>query len=154
MADNALATARATESAVHSGATLGPRHGVPVGLKDLYCTKGVKTTGGSKILADWVPEEDATGVARLAGAGAIALGKLNLHEFTVPSGSLSGEHGRLCHEDGGSEWGDRYRRASMLTILFGGPSRSGSAGPPTPCSGGPRASGTVGCRREGRRTIT
>jgi hypothetical protein len=78
MGESALAAARTAEAAVQSGADLGPLHGVPVGLKDLYCTKGVKTTGGSKILGDWVPEEDATVVARLAGAGAIALGKLNM----------------------------------------------------------------------------
>ena len=81
LGDAALAAARAAEAAVTSGGTLGPLHGVPVGLKDLYCTKGVRTTGGSKILADWVPEEDATVVARLVGAGAIVVGKLNMHEF-------------------------------------------------------------------------
>ena len=93
MGDNALAAARAAESAVQSGATLGPLHGVPVGLKDLYCTKGVRTTGGSKILADWVPEEDATVVARLAGAGAIALGKLNMHEFAYGPEGLNQHYG-------------------------------------------------------------
>lgn len=93
MGDTALAGARAAEAAVQSGATLGPLHGVPVGFKDLYCTKGVKTTGGSKILADWVPEEDATVVARLAGAGAIALGKLNMHEFAYGPEGLNQHYG-------------------------------------------------------------
>jgi len=93
MGDSALAAARAAESAVQSGATLGPLHGVPMGLKDLYCTKGVKTTGGSKLLADWVPEEDATVVARLAGAGAIALGKLNMHEFAYGPEGLNQHYG-------------------------------------------------------------
>src|SRR5215470_3308158 len=58
MGESALATARTAEAAVQSGAALGPLHGVPVGLKDLYCTKGVKTTGGSKLLGEWVPGED------------------------------------------------------------------------------------------------
>ena len=53
MGDSALAAAKTAEAAVVSGGTLGPLHGVPVGLKDLYCTKGVKTTAGSKVLADW-----------------------------------------------------------------------------------------------------
>jgi aspartyl-tRNA(Asn)/glutamyl-tRNA(Gln) amidotransferase subunit A len=93
MGDSALAAARAAEAAVQSGAPLGPLHGVPVGLKDLYCTKGVKTTGGSKILADWVPAEDATVVARLTGAGAITLGKLNMHEFAYGPEGLNPHYG-------------------------------------------------------------
>jgi aspartyl-tRNA(Asn)/glutamyl-tRNA(Gln) amidotransferase subunit A len=93
MGDSALAAAKVAEAAVQSGGTLGPLHGVPVGLKDLYCTKGVKTTGGSKLLADWVPETDATVVARLAGAGAIALGKLNMHEFAYGPEGLNPHYG-------------------------------------------------------------
>jgi aspartyl-tRNA(Asn)/glutamyl-tRNA(Gln) amidotransferase subunit A len=81
MSDSALAAARAAEAALTAGEAPGPLHGVPVGLKDLYCTKGIRTTAGSRILADWVPEEDATVVSRLGGAGAIVLGKLNMHEF-------------------------------------------------------------------------
>jgi aspartyl-tRNA(Asn)/glutamyl-tRNA(Gln) amidotransferase subunit A len=91
--DAALAAARAAETAVVSGETLGPLHGVPVGLKDLYCTKGVKTTGGSKILGDWVPAEDATVVSRLVGAGGIVLGKLNMHEFAYGPEGLNAHYG-------------------------------------------------------------
>jgi aspartyl-tRNA(Asn)/glutamyl-tRNA(Gln) amidotransferase subunit A len=93
MGESALAAAKAAEAAVQAGADLGLLHGVPVGLKDLYCTKGVKTTGGSKILGSWVPEEDATVVARLAGAGAIALGKLNMHEFAYGPEGLNPHYG-------------------------------------------------------------
>ena len=93
MADSALAAAKAAEAAVTAGGTLGPLHGVPVGLKDLYCTKGVKTTGGSKILADWVPDEDATVVTRLAAAGGIMLGKLNMHEFAYGPEGLNQHYG-------------------------------------------------------------
>src|SRR5262245_15917858 len=67
MADAARAAATAAESAVVTGAPLGPLHGVPLGLKDLYCTRGVRTTAGSKILGDFVPAEDATVVSRLVG---------------------------------------------------------------------------------------
>lgn len=93
MGESALAAAKIAEAAVQSGDALGPLHGVPMGLKDLYCTKGVRTTGGSKILGDWVPDEDATVVARLAGAGAIALGKLNMHEFAYGPEGLNPHYG-------------------------------------------------------------
>src|SRR5499426_2601158 len=93
MGESALAAARAAEAAVQSGAPLGPLHGVPMGLKDLYCTKGVKTTGGSKLLGEWVPGEDATVAARLAAAGAICLGKLNMHEFAYGPEGLNPHYG-------------------------------------------------------------
>jgi aspartyl-tRNA(Asn)/glutamyl-tRNA(Gln) amidotransferase subunit A len=93
MGECALAAARTAEVAVQSGAPLGPLHGVPMALKDLYCTKGVKTTGGSKLLGEWVPGEDATVTARLAAAGAICLGKLNMHEFAYGPEGLNPHYG-------------------------------------------------------------
>ena len=93
MADSALEAARAAEAAVIRREPIGSLHGVPVGLKDLYCTKGVRTTGGSKILGDWVPGEDATVVARLAAAGGIVLGKLNMHEFAYGPEGLNVHYG-------------------------------------------------------------
>ena len=93
MGDSALQVARAAEAAVMAGEARGALHGVPVGLKDLYCTKGVKTTGGSRILGDWVPAEDATVVTRLAAAGAIVLGKLNMHEFAYGPEGLNVHYG-------------------------------------------------------------
>ena len=79
--EQALARARAAERSLLEGKDLGPLHGIPISLKDLYQTVGVKTTGGSKILADWVPESDATVTRKLELAGAIVVGKNNLHEF-------------------------------------------------------------------------
>ena len=79
--EQALEGARRAEAAVMRGEPLGPLHGVPVGVKDQFDTAGVRTTVGSKILADRVPTEDATIVTRLARAGAILLGKQNLTEF-------------------------------------------------------------------------
>jgi len=60
---------------------LGPLHGVPISLKDNYCTRGIRTTAGSRILTNFIPQEDAEAAARLARAGAILLGKTNMHEF-------------------------------------------------------------------------
>ncbi|HEY6419173.1 MAG TPA: amidase [Candidatus Binataceae bacterium] len=73
--------AKKAEAEITAGKWRGPFHGVPIGLKDLLYTKGIRTTGGSKILADFKPDYDATVWARLARAGAVLLGKLNLHEF-------------------------------------------------------------------------
>ena len=92
-ADQALEAARAAERAVVAGEALGTLHGVPYGPKDLYDTRGIRTTGGSKILADRVPDKDATVVARLAAAGLIVLGKLNMHEFAYGPEGLNGHYG-------------------------------------------------------------
>src|SRR5262244_635019 len=92
-ADRALASARAAEADLMAGKAIGPLHGVPWAPKDLYSTKGVRTTGGSKILADSVPGDDATVVARLARAGAILLGKLNMHEFAYGPEGINAHYG-------------------------------------------------------------
>ena len=64
-----------------AGGYRGPLHGVPVTIKDLFATARVRTTAGSKILADWIPETDSAVVERLRAAGAIIIGKTNLDEF-------------------------------------------------------------------------
>ena len=81
--DAALDAARQAEQVIARGGYLGPMHGIPVAVKDQVYTKGVRTTGGSTILADFVPDEDATVVANLKKAGAILLGKLNMSEFAI-----------------------------------------------------------------------
>ena len=80
-AEVARAAAKAAETEIMAGKWRGPFHGVPVAIKDLFYTSGIRTTGGSKILAEFVPDYDATSWKRLADAGAVLLGKLNLHEF-------------------------------------------------------------------------
>jgi aspartyl-tRNA(Asn)/glutamyl-tRNA(Gln) amidotransferase subunit A len=79
----ALAAARAAAAEIMAGNRRGPLHGIPIGLKDIYESKGVPTTGHSKILIDHVPQQDATSVRRLTEAGAIVLGKLATHEFAL-----------------------------------------------------------------------
>jgi aspartyl-tRNA(Asn)/glutamyl-tRNA(Gln) amidotransferase subunit A len=92
-ADAALESARAAEADLMAGRVVGPLHGVPWAPKDLYSTRGVRTTGGSKILADAVPGEDSTVVARLTRGGAILLGKLNMHEFAYGPEGLNAHYG-------------------------------------------------------------
>jgi aspartyl-tRNA(Asn)/glutamyl-tRNA(Gln) amidotransferase subunit A len=79
--EQAREAAKAAESEIARGAWRGPFHGIPVALKDLCYTKGILTTGGSKIFAKFVPDFDCTVWERLEKAGAVLLGKLNLHEF-------------------------------------------------------------------------
>ena len=80
---HALRQAEEAEREILDGRHRGPMHGVPVGVKDQLWTQGIRTTGGSRILADLVPEEDATVVANLKAAGAVVLGKTNLTEFAI-----------------------------------------------------------------------
>src|SRR6266576_6624411 len=79
--EQAPAEAKKADEEIARGNYRGPLHGVPVTIKDMFETAGVLTTGGSKILADWIPETDAALVERLREAGAIIIGKTNLDEF-------------------------------------------------------------------------
>src|SRR5438128_490376 len=82
-ADEGRAAARAAEAEIAAGKYRGPLHGIPIGLKDIYETAGVATTGHSKVMQDHVPKADAFSVKRLRAAGAIVMGKLATHEFAL-----------------------------------------------------------------------
>ncbi len=81
--EQALEEARGAESAIAQGNYLGPMHGIPVAVKDQVWTKGIRSTGGSRILADFIPDEDAEVITNLKRAGAVLLGKTNLTEFAI-----------------------------------------------------------------------
>jgi len=91
--ERALDLARAAEGALMVGQPIGPLHGVPYALKDLYDTAGIRTTGGSRIFAERVPQADATVARRLGHAGAILLGKLNMVEFAYGPEGLNSHYG-------------------------------------------------------------
>src|SRR5262249_18376100 len=79
----AMATARAAEAEMLRGEYRGPLHGIPIALKDLYDTKGIRTTASSRVLADRIPKEDATTTARLEAAGRILQGKVAMQEVAL-----------------------------------------------------------------------
>src|SRR5215471_1280725 len=94
-AERARAAAKAADKEIAAGGWRGPFHGVPVALKDLCYTQGIRTTGGSKIFAEFVPDFDCTVWARLEQAGAVLLGKLNLHEFAAGA-TTTNPHFGIC----------------------------------------------------------
>ena len=94
-AESALVEARAAEAEIARGEWRGPLHGIPIGLKDLIDTAGVRTTSASKLHATRVPIEDAEVVRRMRSAGAVILGKNNLHEFAYGGSSLISHFGEI-----------------------------------------------------------
>ena len=81
--EEALKAARDAEQSIASGGYLGPMHGIPIAVKDQVNTAGILTTGGSKILSDFIPQEDSTVISKLKQAGTVLLGKLNMSEFAM-----------------------------------------------------------------------
>jgi aspartyl-tRNA(Asn)/glutamyl-tRNA(Gln) amidotransferase subunit A len=131
-ADLARALAREDEIAVMKGEPLGALHGVPVSIKDAIFTKGLRTTGGSRLFAEAVPEEDAIAVARLRAAGAVILGKTNMselgHKATTdnPLFGITRNPWNLALTPGGSSGGAAAAVASGLGPLALGTDGGGS----------------------------
>ena len=141
--ERALADARAAEEALRKRDSR-PLLGIPVGHKDIYLTRGIRTTGGSALFADWVPEEESTVVTRWAEAGTVLLGKLITHEFAfgiqfpghkfpaarnpwnpehIPGGSSSGSGAALAaglvHGATGSDTGGSIRGPASFCGITG-----------------------------------
>ena len=138
-ADQALRDARQAESEIQRGEYRGPLHGVPVAIKDQIHTKGIRTTDGSKLRADYVPDEDATVVANLKNAGAVLLGKLNMSEFALgdPQSSAFGparNPWNLERSPGTSSTGSGAATAARLCATSLGEDTGGSIrGPAANC---------------------
>jgi aspartyl-tRNA(Asn)/glutamyl-tRNA(Gln) amidotransferase subunit A len=131
-ADNALKTARAADKDIAGGRYRGPLHGIPVSLKDLVDIKGVRTTAGSLVRADHVAAEDAVVTARLREAGAVFVGKTNLHEFafgttTEDSGfGLARNPVDAARSPGGSSGGSAIAIATGMSLGTVGTDTGGS----------------------------
>lgn len=93
--EETLEAARHAEAEIAAGNHRGPLHGVPVGLKDLYYVEGLPNTSGSRIFGDFVPDHDGASAASLKEAGAILMGKLNLHQFAFGPTGLNADYGHM-----------------------------------------------------------
>ena len=130
-----LAAAQASEAAVARGEALGPIHGVPVGLKDIFYTAGMLTACGSRVYADFVPEFDATSVAKIKGAGGIILGKAVTTEFATSDPSPTHNPWNLEHTPGGSSSGSSAAVASRMVPAALGSQTGGSTCRPAAYNG-------------------
>jgi len=140
-ADSALAAARAAEAEIARGDWRGPLHGIPLALKDLIDTAAVRTTAGSKRHKDRIPTEDAEVVRRLRQAGAVIVGKNNLHEFAYGGSSLVSYFGDVHNSRdpariaGGSSGGSAAAVAAGLCLAAIGTDTAGSVREPASLCG-------------------
>src|SRR5215471_19328232 len=135
--DSAVAEARAAETEIQRGHWRGPLHGIPIALKDLFDTAGVRTTAASGLFKDRIPAQDAEVVRRLKASGAVLLGKLNMHEFAYGGSSVISYFGpvrnpwSLDHIAGGSSAGSAAAMAADLCYGAMGSDTGGSIRQPS-----------------------
>ncbi len=140
-AEGALAAAKAAETEIMHGQWRGPLHGIPIAHKDLYETRGMRTTAGSRVLEHHVPDSDATVVRRLAEAGMVLLGKTNTHEFAYGPTNEVSMFGPVANPwdttriSGGSSGGSAAAIAAAMTPLASGSDTGGSIRIPAACCG-------------------
>lgn len=140
-ADSALAEAKKAEQEIQSGKWRGPLHGIPIGLKDLIDTAGIRTTAASAVFRDRIPTEDADVVKKLKTAGAVFIGKQNLHEFAYGGSSLISHFGPVRNPvnpefiAGGSSGGSAAAVASGMCYAAIGTDTAGSIREPASICG-------------------
>jgi len=131
-AAQAVAEAAERDRELQSGVDRGPFHGIPIAFKDLFYTRGVPTTAGSKVFENFVPDFDATVVERLRAAGAISLGKTNMHELAFGITSLNPHYGSVLNPidksrlAGGSSGGSAAAIAAGIVPMALGTDTGGS----------------------------
>jgi aspartyl-tRNA(Asn)/glutamyl-tRNA(Gln) amidotransferase subunit A len=130
--ESARREAKHADSLIKQGKYLGPLHGIPISLKDLIYIKGVRSTSGSKILADFVPDYDSTITRKLRAAGAIIIGTNNLHEFASGITGINPHYGpsknpwNTARMSGGSSGGSAVAVSSGMSLASIGTDTSGS----------------------------
>ena len=141
-ADQALEEAAQADRELASGRDRGPLHGIPVAIKDLIDTRGIRTTYGSRYYADHVPDEDAAVIKRLRDAGAVSLGKTGLHELAFGTTSVNpffgaiGNPWRPDYHPGGSSGGSAVAVAAGMAFAAIGTDTGCSIRLPAQCCGG------------------
>jgi aspartyl-tRNA(Asn)/glutamyl-tRNA(Gln) amidotransferase subunit A len=132
MEESACARAQQADEELARGHDLGPLHGIPIGLKDLFATKGVRTTGGSKLFENRVPDQDDAVVEKLRAAGAVIVGKCGLHELAYGVTSNNPHFGAVrnpCDPEcipGGSSGGSAAAVATGMAFMAMGSDTGGS----------------------------
>ncbi len=131
-AGQALEQAHTADTELAAGTDRGPLHGIPIALKDLFCTRGLRTTAGSRVYEKFIPTIDATVVARLHSSGAVMLGKLNMHELAYGITSANPHFGAVRnpwnpqHSPGGSSGGSGAAVAAGIVFMALGSDTGGS----------------------------
>lgn len=137
MNESALTDAQKIDERIAKNEAVGPLAGIPFGIKDLLCTKNLRTTAGSKILHNFIPPYDATVVRRLKNAGAVILGKLNLDEFAMGSSNETSFYGKCRNPwntdyvPGGSSGGSAAAQAARIAMGTIGTDTGGSIRQPS-----------------------
>jgi len=140
-ADLALSQAKIADEELAGGKDRGPLHGIPIAVKDLFATKGIRTTCGSLLFEDWIPDYDATAVTRLLEAGSVLLGKTGLHELAYGNTSINPFFGSVRnpwaadHDPGGSSGGSASAVSAGLAYAALGTETGCSIRQPAHCCG-------------------
>jgi aspartyl-tRNA(Asn)/glutamyl-tRNA(Gln) amidotransferase subunit A len=150
LADQALEQAQIAEAEIKASKWRGPLHGIPVGIKDFYDTAGIRTTAGFSVFKDRVPVKDAVGVAKLKEAGAIIIGKMNMHRLGMGTTGTDSDFGAVRNPwnaeciPGGSSSGSAAAVATGMCYATLDTDAIGSCRLPAACCGAVGFKGTYG----------